>query len=173
MDKQELLIEVENTSAELLKLFSSLDEEQLNKVPFEGSWTAGQLAEHLIKATSAGLLYTSTTPTIRQPDEKLEPIRNLFMNFDVKFESPDFIRPTSTYHKKDEVEQTLQSRWNEMQQAAETLDLTATCTGFDLPGFGQLTRMELIGFAAIHTQRHIRQLRNIISKVKATPSLQP
>ena len=44
---KETLRDFENTNVELLQLFSSFNQEQINVVPFEGSWTAGQLAEHL------------------------------------------------------------------------------------------------------------------------------
>ncbi len=37
---------------ELIQIVSSLDDEQLNQVPFTGSWTAGQVVEHVIRAAS-------------------------------------------------------------------------------------------------------------------------
>ncbi len=59
-------------------------------------------------------------------------------------------------------------------EAIKTLDLSATCTVFELPGFGEFTRSEWIWFAIYHTQRHTHQLKNIydilINQKKLCPS---
>lgn len=163
--KKELLAQIDITEAELLHIFSSLSEEQLNRVPFKGSWTAGQVGEHLMKACTVETLYGNIKPTERDPAEMVEPIRKLFLDFTIKFNSPDFIYPQENYHEKDKLYNGLDTAWKNIRQAADTLDLNPTCTDFELPGFGMLTRFELLSFLVIHTQRHLHQLRNIYSKV--------
>ncbi len=48
MNTNKIHKEIDETFAELQRLISSFDQEQINIVPFEGSWTAGQLAQHVI-----------------------------------------------------------------------------------------------------------------------------
>ncbi len=55
---EEILNQLQKTTDELIHGLSSLSQEQLNAVPFEGSWTAAQLGEHLHKSYNvAELLY--------------------------------------------------------------------------------------------------------------------
>ena len=43
LNKKELLSSFDDTTAKLLHALSLFNEEELNTVPFEGSWTAGQV----------------------------------------------------------------------------------------------------------------------------------
>lgn len=45
-------------------------------------------------------------------------------------------------------------------------DLSFICLDFELPGTGALTGLEWIHFLSTHTRRHVRQLRNIVEKLK-------
>ena len=45
--KETPIQEFEETTFDLGKVLSSFSQEEFNKIPFEGSWTAGQVAEHL------------------------------------------------------------------------------------------------------------------------------
>jgi len=163
--KKELLSQIDTTEAELLHIFSSLSQEQLNQVPFKGSWTAGQVGEHLVKACSVEILYGNIKPTERDPAVMIEPLRKLFLDFSIQMNSPDFIYPQGNYYQKDELYKDLETTWKNIRQAANTLDLIPTCTDFEIPGFGTLTRFEWLSFMVVHTQRHLHQLRNIYSKV--------
>ena len=46
-------------------------------------------------------------------------------------------------------------------EAITTLDLSATCTAFELPESGEFTRSEWVWFAIYHIKRHTHQLKNI------------
>lgn len=161
----ELMTAIESTSAALLRAVAPFNETQFNKVPAEGGWTAGEVAQHLCLAVSADILYDTTQPTERQPGEKIEMTRNLFLNFDIKMQSPDFIMPAKGPYQKVDMQQKLAESWEKIREAAKTLDLTATCTSFGLPNWGTLTRLEWIWFFVFHTQRHTRQLQHIFGKV--------
>jgi hypothetical protein len=158
---------------ELLKVVSAFDQEAFNKVPFEGSWTAGQVAEHLLRACSPEALYLETTKTERAADMHFAGIEDLFLDFTTRYESPDFVRPKGIYHQHQETLDKLTASWAGIAEAADTLDLTVTCVAFEIPGFGYLTRLELIYFMACHAQRHTRQLQNIYRKVSGRNDHQP
>ncbi|MGF6924808.1 hypothetical protein QFZ48_000308 [Chitinophaga sp. W2I13] len=163
--RQELLREVTNTGDILQQLLTSFDDEQLNKVPFEDSWTAAQVASHICKAGDCGILYGEAVPTDRQPDEKIPAVKSLFLNFDIKMKSPDMIVPEEGYMPKEAVLEDIAAAWHKLTTAANTVNLTEECTDFEVPGFGPFTRLEWIQFINIHTQRHIHQLQRIYDTV--------
>lgn len=168
MDKNATLTEADRTFTELLQLISSINEEQINIVPFEGSWTAGQVAQHLV--LSAGgfvqLLNGPVIDTERDPEQNIANLRAAFLNFNIKMQSPDFIIPPDKIYQKQELINTLQDIKIDFLKAIDTLDITKTCTTFEIPMLGYITRAEAIAFTIVHTQRHIHQLKNIYSKIK-------
>ena len=159
--EKELLAQIDSTEVALLAIYNELDQQQLNMVPYEGSWTPGQLSEHLAKACSVDTLYGHTADTERDPAAMVGPLRKLFLDFSIKMQSPDFIYPEGDHYQKEEVIRLLKLRWADIRKAATTLDLTKTCLDFEMPGNGALTRFEWLSFFVIHTQRHLHQLRKM------------
>ena len=170
MTSNDLLQQVDDTAATLLKTISTFNESQLNSIPYEGGWTAGQVADHLFKATQVSMLYQNTALTNRPPGEKIEMIRAIFLDFTTKFISPDFILPSSDDQEKEEVLKHLRGAWINLHEAVQTLDLSNLCLEPELPVFGQLTRLEWIHFILAHTQRHIHQLNKIQQALQQQPS---
>jgi len=166
-----ILIDTEQTFTTLIKTVSSFDEERLNVIPFEGSWTAGQVVQHLILANS-GFIEVMQGPVKepeRKPDQLVTRIRTDFLNFDVKMESPEFILPLPIDYSKSKQLGTLENIKSGLLHLIETVELDKVCMTFELPGYGFLTRFEAVYFVNYHTQRHTHQLRNIyqyLSKVE-------
>lgn len=163
--RQALLQEVTTTGNTLQQLLSSFNEEQLNTVPSEGSWTAAQVASHICKAGDCSVLYGSAVPSSRVPDEKIPAVKSVFLDFNTKMTSPEFIRPDEGHLPKASVLKNTAATWEKLTTAANTVDLTDECTSFEVPGFGPFTRLEWIQFINIHTQRHIHQLQRIYDTV--------
>ncbi|SEW42984.1 DinB superfamily protein [Chitinophaga sp. YR573] len=161
-------MELHNTAAALIKILSSFNEEEMNMVPFEGSWTAGQVGEHIYKSVSgvSQVLQGAVAPTERNPGEKIKSIEDLFLNFNEKFKSPEFIIPSDHPHDKKLLLKCLTLTLDEVGENLKKQDQSVTCLEFAMPGFGELTRMEWNHFIIVHTQRHIHQLKNIAEKVK-------
>ncbi|WP_257669909.1 DinB family protein [Parapedobacter tibetensis] len=170
MTQQEIITSFHSATQELLRLLSSLDDQKLNEQPFEGSWTAAQVGEHLLKSYSvAETLNGTTKPTERAPDEKLGALREMFLNFGIKMKSPDFILPRNGFIAKKALLDGLQQRLEQLHQVINRKAMVETCLDFELPGSGALTRLEWIGFVAVHTQRHNHQLKKIIEVVGNNP----
>lgn len=163
--RQALINEVTATGNALLETVSSFSNAQMNIRPFEGSWTPGQVAEHIYKASDCSIVYGNTATSDRQPDEQLPAIRDLFLNFNAKYPSPEMILPTQEHHEKAALLQDLRERWDHLVNAAQTVQLEDTCLDFVVYGFGPFTRYEWIQFINTHTQRHIHQLKNIKAKL--------
>jgi hypothetical protein len=162
-----ILKETEVTSRILLVVVASIRAEQINTVPFAGSWTAGQVGEHLLISAS-GVLETingPVEPTERDPSEMAGFIKNMFLDFTSKMSSPDFVLPSDTPKNKEALLQSLEKTMNGIHAVAEREDLSATCMSFEFPGFGMLTRLEWITFILAHIQRHVHQLNIIAEKL--------
>lgn len=159
-----LIQEIKKTFAELIHVFSKISTHHIDVIPFEGSWTAGQVAEHIVKAVSGmpGLLNAQVEPVNRPYDEQVSGLKKVFLDFSVKMKSPEFIVPTETKHDQADLLKTFLQLEEEMEAAATTLGLTLLCKATKFPGGDYLTRFEWISFALVHTQRHIHQLQRIL-----------
>lgn len=162
-----LVSDIESTTAELLATLSSFEEDDINKIPFPGSWTAGQVGEHIYKSMSgiSHSLQGAVKRTDRDPGAKIKAIRDVFLNFEVQFKSPDFIQPSGLPHDKALLLRCLTLITSEVSEQIKTQDQSVTCLQSILPGFGDLTRLELNYFIVFHTQRHIHQLRKIAERI--------
>lgn len=161
--KAETQKNIVDTFQKLHKIFSAFSEEELNVIPFQGSWTAGQTVQHIIMACSGypKLFSGNTEETTRKPDEKVKEIDGLFLNFNIKMDAPEFLIPEKRNYNKNNLNSKLFQIENELFESAEIYDLTRTCMDFQVPGFDKFTIYEWIDFALVHTQRHTNQLNNI------------
>lgn len=158
---------ITETFEQLYKILSSLSETELNTVPYEGSWTAGQVLQHLILASSGypEMCSGPTEKTTREPDEKVKDIAALFLNFTIKMQAPEFIIPLDKKYNKNSLTLSLQKIEEELLHVSKTYDLTLTCLNSEIPTFGKFTIYEWINFSLIHIQRHIKQLNTICQEV--------
>jgi hypothetical protein len=165
-----IVSEIAGTKGELLETFGLFNNQTLNVIPFEGSWTGGQVAEHVLKSLS-GVLQNTTgevKATDRNPEEHIKQLGDIFLDMTLKMKSPDFIIPSNDPKDKEELMTALGNTLDEINDVAGSADLNATCTGFEMPGLGALTRMEWISFAVFHTTRHTNQLKNIYKLLHQT-----
>jgi len=166
--KQALASQAKETGAALLHLLATFNDGQLNTQPAYGGWTAGQVAEHLL--LSGGVVETiagHTAPTTdRQPDARCPIIAGIFLDFSTKLQSPDFIIPAGGYYDKQELLGKIKVVWDKIGEGIHRLDLSVTCTDFEFPTIGYLTRLELLWFYVWHTQRHLHQLNKIQASIK-------
>jgi hypothetical protein len=158
----------DETSKDLLQAVSSFSEEEFNEIPFEGSWSAAQVADHLRKSLkgTGKILYADVRPTERKFDENVEGLKSIFLNFDIKFKSAEAILPSDEPLEKQFIYQNLKEAYEVISKAVNELDLSFTCP-IPFPKMGELTRYEWISLATFHTQRHIRQMKKIKEYLKA------
>jgi len=142
---------------------SSFSEEEINTVPYKGSWTPGQVVQHIILGNSGypELFAGKTKVTIRKYDEHVKELEAIFLNFSIKMDSPDFLQPELKNYNKNSLTLSLLKIESDLLNASENYDLTLTCLDFQIPGFENFTIYEWINFALVHSQRHIHQLKKI------------
>lgn len=162
--KDDVLKQWKETSSELIQLLRSVNQEQFNKTPFQGSWSAGQLGEHILKSYGAIEVLNGNTEKVDRPaDEKVAGVKSLFLDFSIKMKSPEEILPSENPLNKESIINGLQEKIEAFNLVVENKDLTETCTDYAIPEYGPFTRLEWINFNIVHTQRHIHQLKRIIS----------
>lgn len=166
MSKHVIIREIEATFSALKTVLSKFSNEELNTVPFEGSWTAGQVAGHIIKSIG-GIPDEETEPVDRHFDEKTSAIREMFLDMKMKFKTDPYLEPEKSHYQLKEILDTLNELEKQHVTSAREKDLTALCLDMELPTFGLLTRYEWIRFIMVHTQRHTRQIENIYKTLKS------
>lgn len=162
----EFLLEFEAATNAFIAKVAALSQSEINTIPFAGSWTAGQVIEHLCKSDEhmIKVLNGPVQPTSRTPDAGVPKLQAIFLDFSTKLPSPEFIIPSDQTFDKESIINTFKAGREQIGKAIQTLDLTATC---HMPIFGEPTRLEIIAFVIFHTQRHTNQVKNISEKLVA------
>lgn len=154
----------------LATTFSNLEKSALrftnalfNQKPTDGAWSPAMVLQHLILSGKEldSLLVGNTKPTEGPHDQKVEPIKNIFLNFEAKYKAPEFTEPKNEIYEREDQLKQLQQILTNVLAVVPNLDLSETCLDFEFPGMGHLTRLELISFMIYHTQRHVHQLNEL------------
>ena len=155
-----VLAAIDQEEAKLVTLMSSLDEEKVNAIPYEGSWTPVQLLNHVEQSNygMGGRLAEPSAATDRDPAEKIARFKTVLQDETNKLKSPDFIIPgPGPYEKKKAIED-LQASFKNFRENARKATLNEVVEG--LPT-GPITKLEIIHFVLYHTQRHAHQMERI------------
>jgi hypothetical protein len=115
----------------------------------------------------AELISGNVEPTERDPTAGISTIKDIFMNFDTKLKSPDFILPAKKEYNKQDMINELTRIKARFDDTVPGMDLSQTCLGMKLPAMGYLTRIEALHFTLYHTARHVHQLKKITSAINA------
>ena len=145
------------------EVLTTFDEDEFNKVPADGGWTAGQVTEHILIAASGALkaLHSHTQAADRDPALQVTRLQDLFMDFNIKMEAMPVLRPGPPPHDHLALSDAVRETMNSLRTALQELDLEQVCVDFALPVFGSLTRLEWLYLVSYHTRRHVHQLREL------------
>lgn len=158
--KEEILTAIGEAVSDMGGLMSSLDETRVNTIPFEGSWTAGQLFNHVTKSINGmpGAMLKETAPAERDPGEKIAEFKKTFLDFSIKMKSPEIIIPDDGPFQKEASMQALTASFEKMKEPTKKAKLNELLTGLPM---GDITKLELLHFVLYHTQRHLHQMKKI------------
>lgn len=168
INSEPLLKEWNQTAKQLLKVISLFSDENFNTIPYEGSWTAAQVCDHVAKSLTGAVtvLNQQNHPSERKYDQFVEQLKSIFLNFDNKYQSPSSILPEEKPMNKEKMFQRIEELSKQISEAAETLDLSQLCSLYPFFGIGELTRFEWVYFSCVHTQRHTVQLQKVLQSFK-------
>lgn len=167
---EKIIKAVDETISDLQHVFNAFEASQINVIPFEGSWTAGQLAMHMVLSNGgfAEVINGQVDETSRPVDKNVEQIKNIFLDFSLKMNAPEMICPQQKDYNQQKLFNQLEGIKETLTRAADQLDLSKTCKSFELPSLGFLTRLEALYFVIYHTKRHTHQLKNILERVNSS-----
>lgn len=166
--QEELSNEIGTLHQDLDRTLSRFSAETLNAVPFEGSWTAGQVAEHIIKSQLHIIAPLSEGPAStadRLYDEEVNTIQEIFRDKESKTKTDKSIAPGPPPHNFKTLLGTLQKQKEQQIEIIKTKKLEELSDTLEFPGIGQLSRYEWIHMMIEHGQRHRRQIDTIYGKL--------
>lgn len=155
-----MLSEVVRSFVETMYAFK---EPEFNRIPMEGIWSAAQVGSHVNKSMRLihQLVEGKVTPVQRKVDLHIEALRQMMEDMEAKGKSAKELLPGLAFSTRTERRDELTEAQMLLCHDIESKDLSVICDGLDFPGLGQLTRYELINFAAFHIIRHAKQLHAI------------
>jgi len=164
-DKNELFTATGEAVSQLADLMLSVDENKINSIPYAGSWTAPQLLSHITKSINgmAKAMNMDAKPAERDPGERIEELKKVFLDFSKKLRSPEFIVPEEgTYERQPTIDR-LNRSFTQFRENANNANLNDLVEGLPL---GPITKLEIIHFVLFHTQRHLHQMKKICEALK-------
>jgi len=165
LEKESLIEVLGRTTSQLVQKVQRFDELEINAIPFANSWTAAQVADHLTKSNnsiSKAMLLNGTTIN-RNPRARVEELQKIFLDFDSKLKSPDFILPSKDIYEKEVVMNNLKWSVEKLMEVGSESELSEM---INHRAFGDITKFEILYFVQFHTLRHIHQLDKIYEVVK-------
>jgi hypothetical protein len=166
--KQEILTTVRKTFDRFLSLVGEFGPGTINLIPFPGSWSVAQVADHVTKSNRsiARALQLAGTAINRNPFDRVPELKQVFLNFSSKLQSPVFILPNQMIYDRDSLIGSLSDSIHEIDKAGGNAELLEM---INHPAFGNITKFEILYFVVFHTQRHLHQLGGIsgyLSKIR-------
>ncbi len=166
--KTEALDQFRKSTGELISILEDFSPSDLNEIPFYASWTAGQVGDHLYRSYAViKTLYGNVVSASRPVDEKIDGIRELFLDFNIKMSSPEAILPSMISIDKITLLDGLKERIEKLDKFIREEDLFLVCTDYAIPEYGPFTGLEWVYFTIYHTQRHLHQIKRIKDIISA------
>lgn len=157
---QALLQEINNTVDNVLEILHSTNDNDLDKKPFEDSWSIGETIEHIIICGS-GIPDRKTEASSRPMDEKIQVLKDIFLNMNLKAKAGPSLSPRESQHDKTNLINKVNNIRKVLTDTVNQKELDLLCLDMEFPQVGFLTRYEWVNFILFHTQRHTIQARNI------------
>ena len=160
LNTKELFASLDKSELQFVREITSFSEKEVNIVPFKDSWTAAQVAAHVAKsiASVAELLRTTAKPANRKPAARVQEIKEMFLDFALKFKSAKNILPAEKVYDKETLTEEVKTAFKGLKDVGSQEDLSEI---LQLPALGEITKFELLYLSVFHTIRHVHQLKNI------------
>lgn len=164
----ELLEEFDATINDLYAAIDTFSDADINKKSSAESWSAAQVIVHITKSNNgiASAMQLDGEKLSRDADQRVEELKQTFLDYNVKFKSPEFILPGNGPFEKDLLLKKLTASINQLKQEGRNTNLVLAIKH---PAFGEITKLELLYFVLFHIQRHTQQLKTI-SKTIYSPA---
>lgn len=166
MGAENIRKEIQTVFDTVIETLDTVAGRSVDEVPFEGSWTIGQVAEHII-ISSRGLPDAKTHPADRRHDERVPALRGIFSDRRQKSKASPQVYPKETTHNIPGLIAQLTRNKEKLLQISNGKDLTVLCLDMEFPFMGYLTRYEWLTFICVHTKWHVHQIADIQRHLEA------
>src|SRR6478736_1514584 len=124
-DTNEILSATADAVSQLTGLLSAVNNDKVNTVPYEGSWTAPQLLRHVAKSINGmtTAMHKDAKPAARNPGERIEELKRIFLDFSRKLKQPDFIVPEEQLYEKQSSIEELNNAFQQFKESATGANL--------------------------------------------------
>ena len=155
-----LIHNIEQVNEMLVQLLQSVGERNFNQSPGTGKWSIAQVADHIRLSNNsvAKALALKGKPVDRNPGERVGELKKMFLDFQTKYQSPDFIVPSKNIYDPELLLKELQASMQLIRDRMYEDDLDEL---INHPAFGDISKFEILHFVLYHTQRHVRQMKEI------------
>ncbi len=157
-----LINNIELVSDTLVQLLQLVDERHFNQKPGPDKWSIGQVADHIRLSNNsvAKALALKGKAVDRNPGERIGELKSVFLDFQTKLQSPDFIVPSKDIYDPALLLKVLQESIQGIRERMYEDDLDEL---IHHPAFSDISKFEILHFVLYHTQRHLRQIKEIIA----------
>lgn len=158
----------DGTDATFLDLLSGVSDEAWDFRPAPDRWSVGQCAEHIVRSEAA-MFDTARDALVRPADpqwqtkagSKTDLLTNLLPNRGRRVQAPQEIRPTAGL-SKDMVLALFRAQRASARALLRSRDLNLKAHLADNPFFGPLTAHQWLIYGPLHTERHMKQIREVM-----------
>lgn len=163
----EILSETADTISQLTDLLSKVEDNKINTIPYEGSWTAPQLLRHVTKSINGmtKVMSIDAKKAERNPGERIEQLKAIFLDFSKKLNQPEFIIPEEWIYEKQSSIEELNMSFARFKESVSNATLDELVENLPL---GPITKLEIVHFVLYHTQRHLHQMEKICTALKTS-----
>jgi len=159
-DDVQVLSALRDAAREWQQVLLAFSEKGFNTKPFKDSWTAGQLADHILLSNQsvAAALEQPGAPAGRDAAARVPELAGIFLDFSTRLPAAEAIRPRRQKYEQDSLIAALDLSFAVL---AETMAQRSFEEIVSHRAFGAITRLELLHFVCFHYRRHQQQLLHI------------
>ncbi|RDY59605.1 DinB family protein [Flagellimonas nanhaiensis] len=169
-DRKFAIKHLKETRNHMTHVLKGLSEEQLNFKPYEDSWSIAECVEHLAISESAfGGLIKRTAASEPNPVLKDslvfndEQLLKVITDRSQKVKTSEQFEPSGQFGSHEETVEAFMTKRNEhIEYTKTTEDDLRNRFSKDLP-FGTVDGVQLLLFAAAHSERHILQMEEVMA----------
>jgi hypothetical protein len=157
-----LINNIELVSDTLVQLLQSVNERHFNQKPGPDKWSIAQVADHIRLSNNsvAKALALKGKPLDRNPGQRISELKSVFLDFQTKLQAPDFIVPSKDIYDPNLLLKDLQASIQLIRERMYEDNLDEL---INHPAFGDISKFEILHFVLYHTQRHLRQIKEIVA----------
>lgn len=160
---QTLATELSLNTDRLISALRRFDLKTFNEKPGPQSWSAGEIAEHLLlfDLRTANVLAGKQGSASRDDDSVVSAITTRLQDRSNRIDAPEALLPSPAAKEQEALLEQLRHQRDRLVRLIDTMDVNAVLPETPHRLFGPLTAAEWIRLTILHTERHLVQLGNL------------